>query len=125
MIDLTPKAPMRRSSGPSGPTFSRRTSLRLVWSQPTCPGEEIPRRLLRLSVACLFSGGLLMGTTGMSRAPAIIRLPVAVLTGAGALSLLLSGTLLALEKARKVRDRRSSAAEPPSAFERFRQEERL
>lgn len=66
-----------------------------------------------------------MGTSGMSRAPAVIRVPVAVLTGAGALSLLLSGTLLALEKVRKVRYRRSSAAEPPSAFERFRQEERL
>jgi hypothetical protein len=65
-----------------------------------------------------------MGTNGMSRAPAIIRIPVAVLTGAGALSLLLSGTLLALEKGRKVRDRWRAAVDLPPAFERFRQEER-
>jgi hypothetical protein len=123
VIDLTPKAPMRRSSGPSGPTSSRR-SLRLVWSQPSRPGEERPRRLLGLSVACLFSGGLLMGTNGMSRAPAFIRIPVAALTGVGALSLILSGALLALEKGRRVRDGRPSAAELPPASERFRQEER-
>ena len=117
MIDLTPKAPMKRSSGPSGP-HSPRHALRLVWSQPTRPGEELPRRLMRLSVVCLFSGGLLMGTSG-SRTPAIIRFPVAVLTGAGALSLLLSGTLLALEKGRRVRDRRRTAAELPTEYARF------
>ncbi len=122
MIDLTPMAPMRRSSGPSGPTSRR--SLRLVWSQPSRPGEERPRRLLRLSVACLFSGGLLMGTSGMSRASAFIRIPVAALTGVGAFSLILSGALLALEKGRRVRDGRPSAAELPPVSERFRQEER-
>ena len=33
----------------------------------------------------------------MSRAPAFIRIPVAALTGVGAISLILSGALLALE----------------------------
>lgn len=64
-----------------------------------------------------------MGTGG-SRTPAIIRFPVAMLAGAGALSLILSGTLLALEKGRKARDRRRPASELAPEYERFRQEER-
>jgi len=123
VIDLAPNASARRPSGPSGPLFPRRR-LRLVWSQQYRPAERRPRHLMLLAVLCFFLAGLaatgkpglfplfLTGDLAVPHAPGFLRAALAVLIVTGILLFVLGLTLLALEKGRRARSARLSAAGP-------------
>lgn len=128
-LDLAPNASARRPSGPSGPFFRGR--LRLVWSQPYRPSERRPRHLLLLGILFVFLAGF--AATGQpGRSPFspgggfwFLRAALAGLIVIGILLFALGLTLLALEKVRRARSARLSAAWPPWPCARsFPQEKR-